>query len=118
MTTNYPMKKQSDRSLIEELLSHYKRRDPKSFNQLDAFYVTHGGDDMMRPDEDGDCLFAVDTIELMEGATVRVLIPKGTDRLIAIRQLKKLAKWLKRDPDLLGKYYPDSCSADESEIPF
>ena len=88
------------RNIFADKLSHYSRRDPKTFLQLDGFHVTHGGDDVMRPDEDGDCLHASPTIELMHGAAVRVLIPGDTDRTVAIRQLKKLAKWLKKNPDL------------------
>jgi hypothetical protein len=89
------------RNLFADKLSHYSRRDPKTFLQLDGFHVTNGGDDVMRPDEDGDCLHASPTTELMYGAAVRVLIPGDTDRKVAIRQLKKLAKWLKRNPDLM-----------------
>ena len=61
----------------------------------------------MRPDEDGDCLHASPTIELMYGAAVRVLIPGDTDRTVAIRQLKKLAKWLKKNPNLMNYTKPD-----------
>ena len=109
------------RSLFSEKLSHYARRDPKCFLQLDGFHVTHGGDDVMRPDEDGDCLHASSTIELMHGAAVRVLIPEDTDRKTAIRQLKKLAKWLKRNPDLMDFAKQNRSKFDgelESDVPF
>ncbi len=75
----------------------------------------------MRPDEDGDCLHASATIELMYGAAVRVLIPGDTDRTVAIRQLKKLAKWLKKNPGLMDYAKPRTFeSKDElgSDIPF
>ena len=106
------MNSQATRSIFADKLSHYTRRDPKCFLQLDGFHVTHEGDDVMRPDEDGDCLNATQTIELMCGATVRVLIPGDTDHRGAIRQLKKLAKWLKNNPDLMD--YAKPCTFESS----
>jgi hypothetical protein len=89
------------RNLFSQKLAAYSRRDPKSFLQLDGVYVAQRGVDEMRPDVDGDCVSACQTVELMMGSTVRVLIPEDTDRRTAIRQLKKLTKWLIKDPSLM-----------------
>jgi hypothetical protein len=87
-----------DKTLFGNKLARYASREPKHFLQLDGFYLPRGGDSDMRPDCDGDAVSAVGTVELMHGATVRVLIPHDGDVLVAVRQLKKLAKWLKRNP--------------------
>lgn len=57
---------------------------------------SRSGNDVMLPYEDDDALQAGHTVELMQGATVRVLIPRDADTKVAARQTKKLAKWLKR----------------------
>jgi len=89
------------RNLFAQKLAEYSRRDPKSFLQLDGLYVAHRGCREMQSDVDGDCLSAYPTVELMMGSTVRVPIPEGPDRRTAIRQLKKLTKWLIKDPSLM-----------------
>lgn len=92
-------------------LAHYASRDPKNFMQMDGRYIQKGsGDDYTRPDKDGDALNVESTIELMHGSSVRVLIPYDTDVKVAVRQMKKLAKWLKRRPDLLEYAKPESAS--------
>ncbi len=90
-----------NRELFGACLAHYSRRDPKHFLQLDCFYMPGGGDSDRHPDENGDCSTAEHTVELISGSTVRVLIPHDTDPVIAVRQLKKLAKWLQREPRLM-----------------
>ena len=95
-----------DKTLLGNKLAHYASREPKYFLQLDGHYLPRGGDDEMRPDCDGDAVSASGTVELMYGATVRVLIPHDGDVLVAVRQLKKLAKWLKRDPSLFDLAKP------------
>ncbi len=95
-----------DKTLFGNKLAHYASREPKHFLQLDGNYLPRGGDDEMRPDCDGDAVSAGGTVELMYGATVRVLIPHDGDVLVAVRQLKKLAKWLKRNPSLFDLAKP------------
>ncbi len=104
-------------------LAHYAQREPKHFLQLDCAYMPEGGDSIMRPDEDGDCMTAGGTVELMYGATVRVLIPHDTDPVIAVRQLKKLAKWLKSAPRLMKEMVTDRMELErkreeEDQLPF
>jgi hypothetical protein len=103
-------------------IAHYASREPKQFLQLDSFYMPDGGDDVMHPDKDGDALLALETIELMRCCHVRVLIPDNIDVKVAVRQLKKVAKWLKRKPDLLEyakpKVEPNSDCAPDYGLPF
>ena len=108
-----------DKTLFRNKLAHYASREPKHFLQLDGNYLPRGGDDMMRPDCDGDAFIADGTVELMHGATVRVLIPHDGNVLVAVRQLKKLAKWLKRDPSLFDLAKPEvEQPYGNSDIPF
>ena len=102
--------------LFCQKLGHYAGTPPKHFLQLDAFYCA-GPDDVMHPDAEGDSLTASGTVELMHGADVRVLIPHGADPKVAVRQLKKLAKWLQRNPDLFEAAQPEP-GLDENECPF
>ena len=82
----------------DELLKHYSNREPHLFYQMDGFFEPDGGDDVMHPDDDGDCLCSSETCELMTGITsVRVLITPATDKKTAIRQLEKIIDWIKRD---------------------
>ncbi len=92
-----------DKKLFCARLAEYAAKDPKRFLQLDGEYRPGwGGDDCDPPaDEDGDWVSAGGTVELIDGATVRILIPDGADLTIVIRQLKKLRKWLKQDPNLM-----------------
>jgi hypothetical protein len=88
-------------------LAHYAAREPKKFLQIDGFYLPEGGDDFLHPDKDGDYMHGTETVELMRGTDVRVLIPYETNAKVAARQLKKMAKWLKRRPDLMEFAKPD-----------
>jgi hypothetical protein len=88
-------------------LLHYSRTKPKHFLQLDGFYCPDDGDNnVIDPDIDGDRMCAGGTVELMRGADVRILIPHDVDISVAVRQIKKLAKWLKSSPDLLEMAQP------------
>lgn len=80
--------------------------------------MPHGGDDMMHPDDEGDCVSAMGTVELMHGATVRVLIPHDADPRVAARQLKKLAKWFKRKPELMDFAQPKPEQNWNDDLPF
>jgi hypothetical protein len=110
-----------DKALFGNTLAHYATREPKLFLQMDGHYMPRGGDDQMRPDGDGDAVTANGTFELMHGATVRVLIPGDSDPIVAARQLKKLAKWLKSKPSLLDYAQARSTISQpdfDDEIPF
>lgn len=109
-----------NKKLFCDTLAHYASLEPKRFLQLDGHYIPNGGDDGFHPDEDGDDYHASSTVELMEGATVRVLIPFDTDVMVAVRQLKKIAKWLKKRPELIEYARPDIEPEQiiDDEIPF
>lgn len=82
----------------DELLKHYSTKEPHLFYQMDGFFMPDGGDDVMRSDDDGDCICSGETCELMTGYTnVRVLITPETDKRTAVRQLVKIIDWIKRD---------------------
>lgn len=93
-----------NKTIFAKKLAHYAKRNPKSFLQLDVFYAPE--DKFMRPDKDGDGFMATATTELMHGADVRVLVPHDAEAKTAIRQLKKIAKWLSRSPNLLNLAHP------------
>lgn len=81
-----------------ELLEHYAGKDPTAFYQFDGFAGVHG-DDVLRPDDDGDSIMGGGTYELMTGAyAVRVLVTRGTPEAVAVRLLKKIRKSIKRNP--------------------
>ena len=88
------------KNYAEKILPH-AGREPQSFLQLDGVYWPEGDDYFHTPDDDGDCLKAGNTVELMQGVTVRVLVPQGVEVQMAIRQLKKLTKWLTKYPQLM-----------------
>ena len=69
--------------------------------------MPESNDDYMRPDVDGDVLIAKQTIELMNGSNVRVLIPYNADAKVVVLQMKKLAKWLKLNPDFIKLAKPE-----------
>jgi hypothetical protein len=78
---------------MQELLSHYSQREPKQFGQFDC-HGDGGGWGMFEPDDDGDVIEVCFTWELMGGADVRVLIPRGTNPVAAARMLHKIADCL------------------------
>lgn len=80
-----------------ELLEHYAGKPVTAFYQYDGFVIAGRGDDVMRPDRDGDCLMGGTTHELMSGGpAVRILVTRGTSRKDAVRLLKKLRRWIKQ----------------------
>jgi hypothetical protein len=89
-----------------ELLEHYGRKDPCTFQQYDAFTGVEPGDCIVRPDNDGDCLFAGITEELMSGVwSVRVFVTDGTSKADALRALKKIIAWMESgEYEQLAKY--------------
>jgi adenine C2-methylase RlmN of 23S rRNA A2503 and tRNA A37 len=106
-------------------LANYASKEPKVFLQLDGHYLpeeSNNGND--RHDADGDEMKVKSTVELMEGSTVRILIPFDTDINVAVRQMKKLAKWLKRNPKFMDLINPNMTNQSngyddfEDDIPF
>lgn len=82
-------------------LLHYFKREPKQFIQYDGFVNTKP-DDLMSPDDDGDCFFIGETVELMTGYTaVRLLIVPGTAAKDVIRVLGKIIDSIQKRPELL-----------------
>ncbi len=85
--------------------------------QKDGLHLPVGADENRIRDVDGDCLSAFTTVELMHGASVRVLIPGSTSRKVAIRMLRKMAKMIQNDPELMRLAEKDLVKfARESEI--
>lgn len=81
-----------------ELLEHYARATPHRFCQFDCFLNVGEGDDIVKPDKDGDSLFNGETYELMSGqVAVRVLITPETAKEDALRALEKIRDWIDRD---------------------
>jgi hypothetical protein len=80
-----------------ELIAKYADRPVNHYYQFDGFvHAPH--DDILRPDEDGDALFAGETYELMAyNFGVRVLIPDSISPRDAARTLTKVADWVERD---------------------
>ena len=99
----------------KDKLLHYAGRDAKEFFQFDAFVGVKSGDDIVRPDEDGDCLLSGTTTELMFGASVRVFIAPDTSQIEAVRALKKIKEWVEQDADALNN---DKLHGMPDEIPF
>ena len=93
-----------DLNLIKgEKLLHYSKRDPKKFIQIDGF-TKMDGDNVTPPDNDGDCLFTSETIELMTGnPDVRLLIVPGTNPYHIIRLLSKMVICIFSNPENFGK---------------
>ena len=88
-------------------LAHYASREPKKFLQLDGFHKPEGFDEAMRGFEGDELYSAGGTVELMKGASVRILIPYDTDIKVAIRQIKRMARWLKKNPELIEHAKPE-----------
>ena len=85
----------------EEKLRHYANRDLMPFLQFEGLYLPDGGNDMYL-DDDWDwvtcCNTSELTSELMSGNPgVRVLITPDTSQKDALRLLKKIKTWIKKD---------------------
>ena len=108
-----------------ELVADAARKPVRDFLQVDGWFLggPNGGDDVMQPDEDGDCLMAGGTRDLRNSDSdlaVRVQIVAGADRDVVLRVLKKLRRWLKKDWDELAKRWEQTPRGIEinNEIPF
>jgi hypothetical protein len=84
-----------------DLLADAARKPVRHLMQFDVFQSNF--DDIVRPDEDGDCLFWRDTYELRRSDIVRVQFPVGYDRDNAVRALRKIADFIKEGVDLSGE---------------
>ena len=106
--------------LFGKKLAQYARKQPKHFLQIDGFNYAEEFDEDVPLDAEGDSIRAQSTVELMQGATVRVFIPYEADPVIAARLMKKIAKWLKKQPELLefGKPEPEKNPLHDDDIPF
>lgn len=90
------MEKEKKRKLM-----HYLDSDPIRFIQYDI-YTDAEAYPKMHPDKDGDALSQEKTVELMPSApNVRVLILPNTGKKAVLRSLRKVAAWIKREPELL-----------------
>jgi hypothetical protein len=81
-----------------ELLRHYLDREPRLFRQFDGFNPPTWPVGPGSEDADDDEFWCASTWELMNGATVRVLIPQGVDSETALRLLRKIADSIEREP--------------------
>jgi hypothetical protein len=80
------------------LLLKYACREPRRFIQHDAFFPPDDSDDLVRPDEDGDCILSGRTTELMGSPfSVRVLVEPQADPGMVARMLRKIAGYIERD---------------------
>lgn len=91
----------------EELLKRSAAKPIRTFLQLDVFTEVEGGDSIITPDEDGDCLFSSVGRELNISDCVRLLIPIGESKTNVRRALGKMLetldsafKEIKRQSDL------------------
>jgi hypothetical protein len=98
-----------DENLKAELLAEAARKPVRQYTQLDGF-LDQEPDCLMKPDEDGDCLFAGRTHELRNtDLPVRVQVLRGTKPEDVARLLRKFAKWIDRDPELLESLWEKPC---------
>ncbi|MEI6399139.1 MAG: hypothetical protein WCO71_10235 [Pseudomonadota bacterium] len=109
-----------DQDLFGKKLAQYAGKKPKHFLQIDGFYYGEGYDGYFSPDGDGDSIKARSTVELMDGAAVRVLIPIDTNPFVAARLIKKIAKRLEQRPELidLAKQEPEKNHLLHEDSPF
>ena len=71
-----PENKVDSERIKAALLVKYGEKEPNEFIQFDGFHMPDGGDCVMEPDENGYCVTQQNTVELMNGSDVRVLIRK------------------------------------------
>jgi len=87
-------KTQAERKL--EKIRHYLNRDPVEFYQFDGF-ADAKADGLIEPDRDGDWLCWGQTVELMHGATVRMLVVPGTPNADVLRLIDKIKEIVARE---------------------
>jgi hypothetical protein len=83
----------------ERLLSDAARKPVTEFTQYDGFFPGPDGiDSVIRPDEDGDCVFGPSQVrELRNGTPVRVQIEPGVSAAAAARVLRKIAEGIEME---------------------
>lgn len=92
----------------QELLEHYATKQPRRFYQIDAYRDSEIPEQAGQPDEPGvGYIFATpDNWELMDGATVRLLIKPGTPKTEVLTLLGEiiaiLESWEAGSADLPG----------------
>jgi hypothetical protein len=102
-----------------ERLQHYASGSLQEFYQYDGFYLPDGGDSLMRPEEDGDCLFRSRTLDLRHSPSelaVRVQIHEKVDPEVVIRLLRKLAAWVESESVCRGAHKPTELAMVEEGI--
>jgi len=105
---NFLKENEMNKKQFCDKLAHYAAREPKQFLQLDGFHKPKDCEGLMRGLEGDDLYMAGGTVELMRGASVRILIPYDTDVKVAIRQIKRMARWLKNNPELIEYAKPNA----------
>ncbi len=78
------------------LLAHYAEREAFCFHQFDVFLGAEP-DDVVLTDDDGDAMFRTGSWELCSGVPVRLHVLDGTSKADAVRAVRKVLNWIKRD---------------------
>jgi len=77
-------------------------RPPVKFIQFDDFTDPSTHDGVVRPDKDGHSIWSGQTEDMMTGIyTIRVLVKPNASAETIIKGLKKIAAWIKKDPEIL-----------------
>jgi hypothetical protein len=88
------MKTLADREIKARLLLDAAEKDVHQFLQIDGF-MDMWGDDVTRPDSDGDCISSLEVDELRRlHDVVRIQIPIDCKRQDALRILRKMVQAL------------------------
>ena len=101
-------------SIKGALIAKYVDREPTEFYQYDGFSQAGNGPLGEGPDGDGDELSAGATTELMNGASVRVLIRTEATSADAARLLRKITRWVERDLHLHREQLEEARAAREA----
>jgi hypothetical protein len=88
-------------SLREELILQASKKPIRKLLQFDVFQNVVE-DDVMRPDEDGDCLMWGNNYELKNTDALRVMVPSGASASDTLRGLKKVISYLKKNPETIS----------------
>ena len=94
----------------DELIEHYSKKAPNDFIQYDGHCDLPPDGHFIDVDQDGYLFSSRHTQELMEGATVRILIRLKTPKEVALKMLDKMRQWITEDP-----YYEKINSFDEQQ---
>ena len=94
----------ADPKLRARLLAEAADKPIRRLIQYDCFLNIGDGDDVMRPNKDGDCVMSLATLELRRsgGDMIRVHVPPNVNRREAARALRAIARWAQKD-ERLGK---------------